>query len=445
MKFDSYIANMWISSDYFLGKDDYLNDYKQLKYQSNKYSYEHVNLKGKTLTEEEWVAEISKDWDNQLLKHHGTLDFQCLDSDLFEFTKDDLMNETKVNEVCKALNSINDNIKPGQIIIVLVAELLLYSDNKELCALRSNLINGNLSEVIQTSYYDTLLHNERHSFKINSYSKAVLIFGKKSNNISLINVMEERMDESCYMLADINCQSIVWDRDRFNDVMFCLLPSACLLDDVAKAYNVKLGDICDIKQGSILTRFVDSIPTSDYDAETDGKLFYPVRGKDIEGMEISRDILPVIAKKDKKIDHFLLKEGDILVTIKSSNIKAGIVSDGEDRDLLASSNCLIVKTKEGFSSEMVLAYLNSDCFKMYVNTNYINKYLKMLTVPFLQNAPISANIEVFELTNNDSVGNNIKYQRNSIKKYKKMLEESKNEYENGIDEIFNSKLKEIAR
>ena len=76
--------------------------------------------------------------------------------------------------------------------------------------------------------------------------------------------------------------------------------------------------------------------------------------------EIDYDNLVSIDVEDKKIEKYLLKENDILVSTKGTTIKFALVEDVNDKKLVPHSNMTVIRCRNGLEPLYLISFLKSE-------------------------------------------------------------------------------------
>ncbi len=236
-------------------------------------------------------------------------------------------------------------------------------------------------------------------------------------------------------MGNSNFKEVVIDKNDLERTSN-LLPSYLILMEESKKYNLKLGDLADIRQGCYINRILSNSMPYEFDETRDGEIFKPVEIKNIGETILTGVNYTQVSKKSAKLEKHFLKKGDIVLTVKAANIKAAIVDVDASEKYVASNNLIVISPKNGVAPELILAYLQSDVFNSFVSTNIVAEYVKKLNVEQLKNAPVPLKRE--EALNSEGL---LKFRklieaREGIAKNIKGLSERKDEFRDEVSSIF---------
>ena len=251
-----------------------------------------------------------------------------------------------------------------------------------------------------------------------------IVFSSDNDCVRLVNAQEcfattpgkKKILDTNKLLGLVNSDTVAKKTNEDLEECENLSPSVLLLEVKKPANAKKLGDVSEIIAGCQYT--VSHFEEMFTDSKDGTCLLTP---NDIQNGMIDWDSLRKIDSSDKKIDKFALKQGDIVITTKSSKVKTAVVDIDSDKKILAIGGILIIRPD--------LNRINPTYLKIYLDSQDGQCALKQI-----QKGVVILTISPKSLANLLVPVPDIKIQNSKADKYNELLT-SLNAYSNEIKKI----------
>ena len=331
----------------------------------------------------------------------------------------------KINTRYESSLNIILNIK-NSLSLVFIDKVLTDSLDKAIIITSPSILFNSfdrkyINELILEGYLEGIIELPKGFLIESSLKLCMLVISRNNKFVKLLSLDNtENVIEEYENASKKNINEII-DYDN-------LIPSNLFLKDQKIKSNITLKDIAEIFNGSqyTISNFAKKL--------TDNKTEYSIlSSSDIEDEKINIDGLRYINNNDKKLDKYLLKQNDIIITSKSSKMKIAIIDFQPQNKIIATGGIIIIRPD--------INKLNPTFFKIFFNSKIGYSMIKSLqkgTVISILKADELKDLSFpnIDINKQNSIANEYNINFNLINEYKNKIEIIKNELDNYCNDIF---------
>ena len=311
-----------------------------------------------------------------------------------------------------ALDKVLSN-KSIERFIALVPSRILYSENDK--EYRNKVISEGLIE--------SIIELPSNLIKDIPFKVCLIVFSKNNSSIKLLDI-NSLSDESSkdsdvldinkimdlYSSSDIKSIS---NEDALN--VNNLIPSTILIKLNNNFEGIKLSEVAKVINGSQYT--LRNFEKYLRNEETHTKL---LTLSDIDSFNINFETLKNVEINDSKYDKFLLEEGDLVITSKSSKVKLAVVDIPLKDKIIVTGGMIVIRpTKNKLDSMFLKMYLDSSLGQLAIKS--IQKGETIVSIyPKDINELIIPKVDI---TTQKELSSRYKEKLSKLKEYKKEIKE----------------------
>lgn len=253
-------------------------------------------------------------------------------------------------------------------------------------------------QVIENKRLETVINLPQGILNGTNVASNLLVFSDGNKEINFIDASDCFVSENAYKRRlDTNAVlGLVFANAKSDKVVTVDLPE---IDNKNYALNVSRyigGDITKkVKYPAILKDHAKIIPGFQYTTRSieekkpgEGNVSV-VKITNINNGSIDYDNLASIDIDEKKVDNYLLKDNDILVSTKGTAIKLALVEGLGDRKLVSHSNMMTIRCNEDLDPIYLICFLGSNLGSQILRSTQTGSIIMNITRGALENITFS--------------------------------------------------------
>ena len=260
-----------------------------------------------------------------------------------------------------ALDKVLSN-KSIERFIALVPSRILYSENDK--EYRNKVISEGLIE--------SIIELPSNVIKDITFKVCLIIFSKNNSSIKLLDI--NSLSDESLKEGDVLDINKIMDLYSSNDIKSIsngdalnvnnLIPSTILIKLNNNFEGIKLSEVARVINGSQYT--LRNFEKYLRNEETHTKL---LTLSDIDSFNINFETLKNVEINDSKYDKFLLEEGDLVITSKSSKVKLAVVDIALKDKIIVTGGMIVIRpTKNKLDSMFLKMYLDSSLGQLAIKS-----------------------------------------------------------------------------
>lgn len=195
---------------------------------------------------------------------------------------------------------------------------------------------------VRSEMSTVILHLSKTKLENVSFSRAKITLGKPVI-VEIENISYERFEKLSYW--DVSSLKISSELEAYNHTSLKKISIGSMIKEI-------------IRGKTILNEHMVNKSGNDEDEKNDGSV-QVLNIKDIGGFEIDLQSLDLARLTEVDIEKFHVKEGDLVITVRGSKFRSGIIRKDFDKSIVLSSNLAGLRFKDKLMAEYVNIFFQS--------------------------------------------------------------------------------------
>ena len=316
------------------------------------------------------------------------------------------------NFIYKAINAMKEN---GKAIVIVHQGTLFNTPDKN--ARKQVVEKGLLETVIKLPAGTYPGTNIQYSILIFSYNNTTVQLIDATDCVKSANSLNKKIDVEkvmkLYASSKDKCKKIV-DKDQIESTDYNLDVGRYIGD----VFELNLKNPKPIKDiGVVLGGFQYTTKSLDELDPGKGNIDI-VKITNINEGEIEYSSLPSASIDEKRVEKYILKDNDILISVKGTNIKLALVENLNDRKIIPHSNLMVIRiTSTEVLPGYICSFLNSDTGQIILKSLQTGSVIINIT----KNSLLDMNIPIVDMDTQETIINRYSILKEEIIKLKQRL------------------------